>query len=164
MTYLEKGKKISVILDTGLCNNINKLTKNSDLAILESTFLEESGNEEKLAKEYKHLTAKQAAEIAKKAKVKELILTHLSQRYEEMPEKIEKFFDPQEWRKIREVIRIVNEFPGEPKPFEFKKVGWMTSHELDDLTRAAQQAVKESGQSLNYELVKLINAWFKENS
>ena len=76
----------------------------------------------------------------------------------------QKFFDPQEWRKIREVIRIVNEFPGEPKPFEFKKVGWMTSYELDDLTRAAQQAVKESGQSLNYELVKLINAWFKENS
>jgi hypothetical protein len=76
----------------------------------------------------------------------------------------QKFYDHHEWRKIREVIRIVNEFPDEPKPFEFKKVGWMTSYELDDLTRAAQQAVKESGQSLNYELVKLINAWVKENS
>jgi ribonuclease Z len=34
------------------------------------------------ASEYKHLTSHQAAEIAKKAKVKKLILTHISQRYE----------------------------------------------------------------------------------
>ena len=86
LTYLEKGKKISIILDTGLCNNINKLAKNSDLAILESTFLEESGNGEKLAKEYKHLTAKQAGKIAKQNKVKQLILTHISQRYEKNSE------------------------------------------------------------------------------
>jgi len=82
ITYLEKGKKISFILDTRLCNNINKLVKNTDLAILESTFLENSPNGERLAKEYKHLTAKQAAHIAKKNKVKQLILTHISQRYE----------------------------------------------------------------------------------
>jgi ribonuclease Z len=86
LTYLEKGKKVSIILDTALCNNINKLIKNSDLAILESTFLEESENGEKLAKKYKHLTAKQAAKISKKSKVKQLILTHISQRYEKNPE------------------------------------------------------------------------------
>jgi len=86
ITYLEKGKKISFILDTGLCNNIKKLTKNSNLAIIESTFLEESGNGEKLAKEYKHLTAKQAGKIAKQNNVKQLILTHISQRYEKNPE------------------------------------------------------------------------------
>ncbi len=86
ITYLEKGKKISLILDTGLCNNIKKLTKNSNLAILESTFLEESLNGEKLAKEYKHLTAKQAGKIAKQNNVKQLILTHISQRYEKNPE------------------------------------------------------------------------------
>lgn len=86
LTYLEKGKKISIILDTALCNNITKLTKDNDLAILESTFLEESGNGAKLAKEYKHLTAKQAANVAKKSKVKELIITHISQRYEKNPD------------------------------------------------------------------------------
>ena len=35
------------------------------------------------AKDFKHLTAKQAAEIAKKAKVKKLVLTHFSQRYKD---------------------------------------------------------------------------------
>lgn len=39
-----------------------------------------------LAKQHKHRTAKQCAEIAKKAKVKKLILTHLSERYLKNPE------------------------------------------------------------------------------
>lgn len=82
LTYLQKGRKISVILDTRLCNNAKKLAKNSDLAIIESTFLENSANGEKLAHNYKHLTAKQAAQLAKQGKAKHLILTHLSQRYD----------------------------------------------------------------------------------
>jgi HK97 family phage prohead protease len=43
---------------------------------------------EEKAKEHLHLTNKQAADIAKKAKAKKLILTHISQRYEKNPEKI----------------------------------------------------------------------------
>ena len=39
-------------------------------------------SEKERAAAYKHLTAGQAAIIAKKAKVKKLILTHISQRYE----------------------------------------------------------------------------------
>ncbi|MFQ5531553.1 MAG: ribonuclease Z, partial [Candidatus Nanoarchaeia archaeon] len=35
-----------------------------------------------IAEERKHLTSKQAAEIAKKAKVKKLAITHVSQRYD----------------------------------------------------------------------------------
>lgn len=78
-TYLEKGRKISFVLDTKMCNNLNKLIKNSDLAIIESSFLEE---EKKLAIKYKHLTLEEAAKAAKKEKVKQLFLTHISQRYE----------------------------------------------------------------------------------
>ena len=78
-TYLEKGKKISFILDTKICPNISKLVKESDLAVTEATY---SKNEEELASQYKHNTAEQAAKIAKKEKVKKLILTHLSQRFE----------------------------------------------------------------------------------
>ena len=51
----------------------------SDLLISESTYTEK---EKDLALSYKHLTSKQAAEIAKKYNAKKLILTHLSQRYE----------------------------------------------------------------------------------
>ncbi|MBR9705002.1 ribonuclease Z [Candidatus Pacearchaeota archaeon] len=81
LTYIQKGKTISFIFDTKLCNNTNKLAKDSDLAIIEGTFLEENSGID-LAKEYMHLTAKQAAEIAKKSGVKKLIITHISQRYE----------------------------------------------------------------------------------
>ena len=80
-TYKEPGRKIAIILDTKTCNNTIKLAKNADLAIIESTFLE-SQKDLEFADDYKHLTASQAAKIAKQAKVKQLILTHLSQRYE----------------------------------------------------------------------------------
>lgn len=85
VSYIEKGRKITFVLDTGLNEKAVKLAKNSDLLIIESTF---SSEEEEQAKEYKHLTAKQAATIAKKAKVKSLILTHISQRYEYNTKKI----------------------------------------------------------------------------
>jgi len=81
-TYRQESRKIAIILDTGMNPNCEKIAKNSDLLICESTFMENSENGKKLAKEYHHLTAKQAGEIAKKSKVKRLILTHLSQRYE----------------------------------------------------------------------------------
>lgn len=82
LTYRQKGKKISFILDTRLCNNAEKLAKDSELSIIETTFPENSDNGKALANEYFHLTAKQAANLAKQNKVKQLILTHFSQRYE----------------------------------------------------------------------------------
>ena len=72
-------KKIAIIMDTSMNTNMLKIAKNSDLLICESTY---SKLEKDLASEYKHLTAKQAALIAKKSKAKKLILTHISQRYE----------------------------------------------------------------------------------
>ncbi len=78
--YFEKGKKIVVILDTGMNENAVKIAHGADLLICESTFL--SKDAEKAA-ERNHLTAAQAATIAKKAHVKRLILTHISQRYED---------------------------------------------------------------------------------
>ncbi|MCH7567921.1 MAG: ribonuclease Z [Nanoarchaeota archaeon] len=79
MTYLQKGKKITFVLDSAMSNNSIKLAKNSDILICESSY---SSKEEEKAREYCHLTAKQAATIAKKAKVKKLILTHLSHKNE----------------------------------------------------------------------------------
>ena len=93
VTYLEKGKKITFILDTSINQNTYKIAEDSDILVCESTFSKE---EEKVAQEYKHLTSTDAANIAKKAKVKKLILTHISQRYERHPEIIlkeaKKFF------------------------------------------------------------------------
>lgn len=78
LTYIQEGKKISFMFDTEKINAIKQIN-NSDLLITESTYTEK---EKDLAKNYKHLTARQAAEIAKASKSKQLILTHISQRYD----------------------------------------------------------------------------------
>jgi len=87
LTYLEKGKKVSFILDTKMNENAIKIAKNSDILITESTFSEK---EQGKAKEYMHLTTKDATFIAKRSNSKRLILTHISQRYEHVPYIIEK--------------------------------------------------------------------------
>jgi ribonuclease Z len=77
--YGEKGKKISFVLDTLLNEKIVPFVKDSDLLVCETSFSSENAKE---AKEHMHLTAKQNGQIAKSAKVKKLILTHISQRYD----------------------------------------------------------------------------------
>ena len=79
LTYLQKGKKLAFIWDTSPNLNCIKAAKNADFLATECNFLEQ---DKAKAKEYGHLTAAQAATIAKKAKAKVLYLTHISQRYE----------------------------------------------------------------------------------
>jgi len=82
LMYKQEQKKITIIMDTIINKNMEKIAENSDLLICESTFMEDSEKGKDLAADYSHLTAKQAAETAKKSKSKKLILTHLSQRYQ----------------------------------------------------------------------------------
>lgn len=77
-TWLEKGKKMTYVVDTCETDNILELAKNADLFVCEATFLNELKDQ---AKERGHLTAKQAGILAKKANVKKLVITHFSQRY-----------------------------------------------------------------------------------
>ena len=85
LTSKDKSKKISFVLDTFFNSGIVSFVKDSDLMISESSFSNDLKNK---AKEYKHMTATQAAEAAKKAKVGELILIHISQRYNKNRNKI----------------------------------------------------------------------------
>lgn len=79
LTYLQQGKRITFILDTAVNENMLKIARDADLLICESTY---SSKEKEKAEEYKHMTAEQAAQVAKDAGVKKLILLHISQRYE----------------------------------------------------------------------------------
>jgi ribonuclease Z len=72
------GRKIVYSGDTRPCNNVIKLAENADLLIHDGTF---SHEEKELVEESAHTTNVQAAEIAVKANVKKLYLTHISQRY-----------------------------------------------------------------------------------
>jgi ribonuclease Z len=80
VSYIVEGKKISFVLDTLVCKNAYLLAKNADLLISEATFKSEL---EERGEEYNHMTAKQAASIANKSNVKDLVLTHISARYKD---------------------------------------------------------------------------------
>lgn len=82
-TYIVKGRKIVIIVDTVLTQSCIELAQGADLLICEATY---SSKEKEAAKKYKHLTATDAAQIAAKANVKKLILTHFSQRYKNTQE------------------------------------------------------------------------------
>lgn len=78
VSTLRVGDVLSVAIDTLPCPNLLKIAKGSRLFLSESTYLEEHKH---LAKEHYHLTAKQAAQVAKDANAKQLVLTHFSARY-----------------------------------------------------------------------------------
>ncbi|MEK6875141.1 MAG: ribonuclease Z [Nanoarchaeota archaeon] len=78
LTYKTEGRKVCFVLDTNKNDKIVPFVKDADLLVIESNF---DSSMEKRAKEYHHMTSQQCAEIAKKAKVKKLILTHISNRY-----------------------------------------------------------------------------------
>ena len=100
-TTIRKGKKITFVLVTGFTKKIINLAENSDLLICESTHSDELKEK---AEAYHHLTARQAGEIAKKAKVKELILTHFSQRYKDVT------FLLKETKKVFKNTKAANDF------------------------------------------------------
>jgi len=79
VSWIRKGDAIAVVIDTRYCKNAVNLAKNAKLFLCESTYLEAH---RELAYKHFHLTAKQAAEIAKEADVQQLILTHFSARYQ----------------------------------------------------------------------------------
>lgn len=74
----QKGRIVTILGDTVKHPNSVKLAKNADVLVHESTFYK---NDSTLAKEYNHSTNIDAAKIAKEAKAKKLLLTHISARY-----------------------------------------------------------------------------------
>lgn len=102
LTFKEKGKKISFVLDTSLNKRISPFVKNSDLLICGASF----GSElESKAKEKKHLTSGQAGKIARASNSKKLVLTHISQRYEK---NLKKFLG--DAKKIFKNSQLANDF------------------------------------------------------
>ncbi|QDY76670.1 ribonuclease Z [Streptomyces qinzhouensis] len=73
-----RGQRFAFIMDTRLCEGVHALAAGCDLLVIESTFLDE---DERLAVDHGHLTAGQAARVARDAGVRHLVLTHFSQRY-----------------------------------------------------------------------------------
>jgi ribonuclease Z len=72
------GQVFALVMDTRRCPAAVELARGADLLVCEATFLDRDAD---LAERYAHLTARAAAELAREAGVRRLVLTHLSQRY-----------------------------------------------------------------------------------
>ncbi|MGX1544302.1 ribonuclease Z [Streptomyces adustus] len=83
VSEVRRGQRFAFVMDTRLCDGVHALAQDCDLLVIESTFLDE---DEDLAVEHGHLTAGQAARVARDAGVRHLVLTHFSQRYTEPDE------------------------------------------------------------------------------
>ncbi len=78
MGVARPGQCFAFVMDTRVCEGAYELAQGADLCVMEATFLTDM---EQAAHEYGHLTAAQAALIARDAGVKKLVLSHYSQRY-----------------------------------------------------------------------------------
>jgi ribonuclease Z len=94
---VKPGLKVVYSGDTRPCDNLLEISNEADLLIHDGTFLEEEGSKG-------HADVKQAAKIAKDAKVKQLVLTHISRRYTDATELEE------EARKIFPNTRVAYDF------------------------------------------------------
>ncbi|MBQ3965793.1 MAG: ribonuclease Z [Treponema sp.] len=72
------GRKFSFVTDTQYLPSIAKEVRGSDLLICEGMFADELADQ---AKEKKHMTARQAATIARDAQVRRMAMIHYSPRY-----------------------------------------------------------------------------------
>ncbi|WP_374717315.1 ribonuclease Z [Geobacillus thermodenitrificans] len=75
----QKGRIVAVLGDTRFCEAAIELAHEADVVIHEATF---AAAEQRLARDYFHSTTTDAAEVAKRAGAKRLILTHISSRYQ----------------------------------------------------------------------------------
>ena len=72
------GQRFAFIMDTAPCPGAEDLADGADLLVTESTF---SDDDDALARQYLHLTAGQAGELAASGRARTLVLTHFSARY-----------------------------------------------------------------------------------
>jgi ribonuclease Z len=74
------GAKLVFVGDAGRTDDLLAVAQNADALIIESTYLHADAE---MAERFGHITATQAATLAREASVGQLYLTHLSRRYRE---------------------------------------------------------------------------------
>lgn len=76
----QRGAKLVHIGDTARTDNLRDYVRDADALVIEATFLDADSE---AARDFGHITAKEAATLAAESGVRSLILTHVSRRYRE---------------------------------------------------------------------------------
>ena len=117
------GVSVAITGDVARVDELIEALEDVDLLVCEATYLEEDAE---MAKQFGHLTAAQAATLAREAGVRSLILNHLSQRYRvrDMLREARAIFpdtivarDFDRFRVTRDRIELVNEELHDDEPF-----------------------------------------------
>ena len=77
---LRKGTRLIHVGDCAKTDNLIDICRDADGLVIEATYLQV---EEDLARQFGHLTAREAAELARDSGVNHLYLTHISRRYKD---------------------------------------------------------------------------------
>lgn len=75
---VQGGVKVAIVGDTGRTEDLVEIVRDADALVIEATYTDE---EAEMARQFSHLTARDAAGLAARAGVRQLILTHISRRY-----------------------------------------------------------------------------------
>ncbi|WOH53230.1 ribonuclease Z [Bradyrhizobium sp. sBnM-33] len=74
----ERRRKLVIVGDTETTDGLAEPVRGADVLVIEATFLDRDAA---IARDYGHLTAREAAALAAMCDVKQLVLTHISGRY-----------------------------------------------------------------------------------
>jgi len=74
----ERRKKLVIVGDTETTEGLSEHVRDADVLVIEATFLDRDAA---IARNYGHLTAAEAAALASKSGVRQLVLNHISGRY-----------------------------------------------------------------------------------
>ena len=104
------GAKLVFIGDTGRIDNLVEIARGANTLVIEATYLEE---ETDMARQFGHLTAAQAAHLAREANAGTLILHHVSRRYSyrQIQDEARSIFEPTIVANDFDHFRIVKQEP-----------------------------------------------------
>ena len=77
---VKAGTRLAHVGDTGEIDNLLPYVSGADTMVIEATYLD---SELDMARRFSHITAREGAELAQKAGIQQLILSHISRRYRE---------------------------------------------------------------------------------
>ncbi|MBI2172783.1 MAG: ribonuclease Z [Candidatus Aenigmarchaeota archaeon] len=103
MSIVERGKRVVYTGDTMPCKNVITISRDADMLIHDSTFFEDAADDSN----YRHSNFDEVINISKKAGVKQLVLTHISRRYQSSHDLKEKLKDYEGVKLAKDFMKIV---------------------------------------------------------